>query len=207
LQIGILGGTFDPIHFGHLIVAEEVRIRLELEKIIFIPAGQPWLKAAINISPVKHRVEMVQLAINSNPYFQLSTLEADRPGPSYTIDTLTVLHQEFGEEVKIFFLLGIDILPELLQWKDPQHLIQMCHLVALTRPGCSSPDLSSLERAISGISSRITLLEVPEIGISSTRIRNRVAQGISILYLVPEAVERYILEKGLYSMVEVSKGD
>jgi nicotinate-nucleotide adenylyltransferase len=198
MDVGILGGTFDPIHNGHLIVADEVRTRLELDKVFFVPAGQPWLKGDKNISPAIHRVEMVRLAISPNPRFKLSALEVERPGPSYSVDTIDALRDQLGSEVGLFFLLGSDILSELPQWKGPSRLIQMCRLVAYSRPGYTSPPLRSLESAIPGISSRILPLEVPQIDISSTQIRTLVAQGHSIRSLVPEAVERYIQEQGLY---------
>ncbi len=198
MDAGILGGTFDPIHKGHLIVAEEVRTRLELDEILFVPAGQPWLKEDRSISPAVHRVEMIRLAISPNPRFKLSTLEVDRPGPSYSVDTIDALRNQLGAEARLFFLLGSDALSELPQWKESSRLIQMCHLVAFSRPGYTSPPLRSLELTIPGISGRVTLIEVPQIDISSTQIRSRVAQGLSIGDLVPEAVERYIQEHGLY---------
>ena len=198
MAVGVLGGTFDPIHRGHLIVAEEVRSRLELDEILFVPAGQPWLKEDRPISLAIHRVEMVRLAISPNPRFKLSTLEVERPGPSYSVDTMDALRNQLGIETRLFFLLGGDALSELPQWKEPSRLIQVCHLVAFSRPGSTPPPLRSLEAAIPGISLRVTLIEVPQIDISSTQIRSRVAQGLSIGDLVPEAVERYILEHGWY---------
>ena len=199
MDIGVFGGTFDPIHLGHLAVAEEVRIRLRLARLLFVPAGQPWLKADHSISPVNHRVEMVRLAIANNPHFELSTIEVDKPGPSYTVDTINSLRHQLGAAARLFFLLGSDALFELPQWKEPWQLVQLCHLVAFTRPGSDLPSLSWLESVIPGISQHITFLEVPQIDISATEIRRRVPQGVSIGYLVPEAVERYILEQGLYT--------
>jgi len=198
MNIGVFGGTFDPIHLGHLIVAEEVRASLGLTGVVFVPAGQPWLKDDRSISPAQHRVEMINLAIADNPHFKLSTTEVDKPGPSYTVDTISVLQQQLGTEAKLFFLLGSDALSELPQWKEPSRLIQICQLVAFTRPGFAPPPLESLESAIPSLSQRVTFVEVPQINISATEIRRRVAQGASIHQLVPQAVERYILEQGLY---------
>ncbi len=198
MNTGVFGGTFDPIHLGHLAVAEEVRISLGLAEVLFVPAGQPWLKADRSISPAKHRVEMVKLAIAGNPHFKLSSCEVDRPGPSYAVDTIDILQQQLGTEAKLFFLLGSDALSELPQWKEPSRLIQICHLVAFTRPGFTLPPLEPLESAIPGLSQHVTFVEVPQIDISATQIRNRVSRGASLHGLVPQAVERYILEQGLY---------
>ena len=198
MNVGVLGGTFDPIHLGHLAVAEEVRTSLGLAEVLFVPAGQPWLKADRSISPAKHRVEMVKLAIAGNPHFKLSSCEVDRPGPSYAVDTIDILHHQLGTEAKLFFLLGSDALSELPQWKEPSRLIQICHLVAFTRPGFALPPLESLKPAIPGLAQHVTFVEVPQIDISATQIRNRVSRGASLHGLVPQAVERYILEQGLY---------
>jgi nicotinate-nucleotide adenylyltransferase len=183
---------------GHLIAAEEVRLRLKLSEVLFIPAGQPPLKVEMVISPVKHRVEMVRLAIASNPYFKLCTMEVDRPGPSYTVDTLGELQHQLGRGVELFFTVGLDILGELPRWKDPTRLVQLCKLVAVTRPSYNAIDLNSLEASIPGISNRIILGEMPAVGISSSDIRYRLAHGLPIKYLVPEGVEAYIYDHGLY---------
>jgi len=198
MNTGVFGGTFDPIHLGHLAVAEEVRTTLGLAEVLFLPAGQPWLKADRSISPAKHRVEMVKLAIAGNPHFKLSSCEVDRPGPSYAVDTIDILQQQLGAEARLFFLLGSDALSELPQWKEPSRLIQICQLVAFTRPGFPLPPLEPLESAIPGLSQHVTFVEVPQIDISATQIRNRVSRGASLHGLVPQAVERYILEQGLY---------
>jgi len=202
MNIGVFGGTFDPIHIGHLIVAEKVRTEIGLSEVFFAPAGQPWLKASRPISAALHRLEMIRLAILTNPYFKISTIEVDRPGPSYTVDTMTILQQQLGAEAKLFFILGSDALAELPQWKEPSRLIQMCHLVAFTRPGTALP-LKSLEAVIPGISRRVIFVDIPQVDISATQIRQRVAQGASIRYLVPEAVERYILEHKLYTETSI----
>ncbi len=198
MNIGVLGGTFDPIHIGHLILAEEVRARLNLAEILFVPAGQPWLKVDSPISPAEHRVEMVRLAIADKPYFKLSTMEIERPGPTYTVDTIAELKAQLRTGDELFFILGWDNLAELPQWRQPSQLITMCHMVAVPRPSYPPPDLKALEANIPGLSQRVTLIDKPEIDISASVIRDRVAQGLSIRRLVPEPVERYIKEHKLY---------
>lgn len=195
--VGVLGGTFDPIHLGHLVVAEEVRRRLGLEEVWFVPTGQPWLKVDRGISSAEHRVKMVSLAIASNRYFKLSKIEIERPGPSYSVDTIAALRSQW-RLAEIFFILGRDALMDLPLWKEPGRLIELCQLVAVDRPGSSLPDLRSLELAIPHLASRVLFVEVPQLDISSSQVRDRVAQGLSIKYLVPEGVEEYIREEGLY---------
>lgn len=198
MDIGILGGTFDPIHSGHLIIAEEARLRLRLAQVLFVPAGQPWLKVDRAITPAIHRVEMVKRAIAANRYFELSTTEVDRPGPSYTVDTIAILQQQLGTEAGFFFLLGWDSLAELPWWKEPSRLVQMCKLVAVPRPDFDPPNLEALESSIPGITQSVVLLDMPPVDVSSSDIRKRVAQGLSIHHLVPDEVERYIEEQKLY---------
>ena len=199
MNIGVLGGTFDPIHMGHLIIAEQVRLMLQLSKVLFVPAGQPWLKVNHVITAQNHRVEMVRRAIAANPYFELCTLEVERPGPSYTVDTMMMLQKQLGAQTSFFFILGYDSLSELHLWKEPTWLAQICRLVAVPRPGSSLPDLKSLQLRIPGITSSVIQLELPIIEISSSQIRKSLAQGLSIRYLVPDEVEKYIAEHKLYS--------
>jgi nicotinate-nucleotide adenylyltransferase len=198
MKIGILGGTFDPIHKGHLAVAEEVRLRLNLDEVLFIPVGKPWRKAGSPILPAEHRVEMVRLAIADRPAFNVSTIEVDREGPSYTIDTLKELRSMRGGEDELFFIVGWDSLSDLPYWRAPEQIVRFCLLVAVPRPGCFSPDLDALESSIPGISERIILLDRPEVNVSASQIRERVASGLPISGLVPEAVEKYIREHRLY---------
>jgi nicotinate-nucleotide adenylyltransferase len=197
VNIGVLGGTFDPIHIGHLIVAEEARMKLELEEVLFVPAGEPWLKQDRDVTPAIHRVEMVRRAIADNPDFKLSTLEVDRSGPSYTVDTLQALQDRLSE-TSLFFILGRDTLAELPLWKDPRKVIQLCRLVVPPRLG--SRDLRHLEEAIPGLLERVIQLDMPVIGISSSGIRHRLAQGMSVRYLVPPGVEEYMTEQRVYSL-------
>jgi nicotinate-nucleotide adenylyltransferase len=198
MDIGVLGGTFDPIHSGHLIIAEEARLKLRLARVLFVPAGQPWLKTGRTISPAAHRVEMVRGAIATNPHFELSTVEVDRPGPSYSVQTIAILQQQLGTEAAFFFLVGWDSLAELPQWKEPAKLIQLCKLVAVTRPGFSRPDLKTLEASVPGVTQSFVWLDIPPVDISSSDIRKRVAQGLSIHDLVSDEVESYIKEQKLY---------
>ena len=199
MNIGVLGGTFDPIHMGHLIVAEETKVRLNLAEILFMPAGLPWLRMDSPISAAEHRVQMVRLAIGDKPYFKLSTMEIERAGPSYTVDTIAELKGQLGARSELFFILGWDCLAELPKWREPERLIKMCYLVAVPRVGCSLPDLKSMEAVIPGLADRVILLDTPEVDITASVIRNRVAQGLSIDHLVPESVDRYIREQGLYT--------
>jgi nicotinate-nucleotide adenylyltransferase len=196
VNIGVLGGTFDPIHIGHLVVAEEARIKFGLREVLFVPAGQPWLKLGRNITLAVHRVEMVRRAIADNPHFKLCTLEVERPGPSYTVDTLTMLQKQLGSEASLFFILGRDTLAELPLWKEPEKLVQLCRLVVAPRLG--SKDLKHLETAIPGLLDKVIQLDMPVIGISSSGIRQRIAQGLPIRYLVPAEVEKYITEHKIY---------
>jgi len=201
MNIGVLGGTFDPIHIGHLKVAEEAVARLDLPRILFVPAGQPWLKLNnINaISPVQHRLEMVRLAISSNPRFKLSTLEIERSGPTYTVDTITRLQSQLGAGDEIFFILGWDNLSQLPRWHQPRRLIEICRLVAVPRVDFPLPDLPALEKELPGISERVILFDKPRIDINASEIRRRAAEGQSIRDFVPAPVERYIKEHGLYA--------
>jgi nicotinate-nucleotide adenylyltransferase len=196
-KIGVLGGTFDPIHLGHLIVAEEARTKLKLEKVLFITAGNPWLKDEV-ISSAYHRVSMVEKAVEDNPYFLSSSLEIDRPGPSYSVDTISSLRETLGERGEIFFILGWDAVINLHRWKDPRRLVKMCHLVVVGRPGYPSPDIETLQSEIPGIKDSLLPLSTPEIGVRSSDVRQRIAQGLSVRYLIPLKVEKYIREQGLY---------
>ena len=198
MNIGILGGTFDPVHIGHLAVADEAASRLGLAEVLFVPAGKPWLKADAKILPAEHRLKMVKLAIADKPRFKLSTIEVEREGSTYTVDTIAELRRQFGAGDELFFIIGWDNLADLPRWRQPERLILMCRLVAVPRVGCQVPNFDSLEAVIPGLSQRVIMLDKPEIDISASVIRERVRRGLSISRLVPEAVERYITEQGLY---------
>lgn len=203
MKIGLLGGTFDPIHIGHLIAAEEVRVQLGLDKVLFIPARQSPLKQDRLSSPVEDRLAMVEMAVGSNPFFEVSRIEMERDSPSYTIETVRFLLERSGPGTSIYFLVGLDQAMALPSWKDPLTLMEICRLVFLSRPGWPSLDFESLERHIPRARERILSIEVPAIGISSTEIRKRVSRGFSIKYLVPEAVEKYVLSNGLYTAASI----
>ena len=202
MRIGILGGTFDPIHIAHLIIAEEARVQLGLEEVVFIPAGQPWLKEDQPISPAQLRMEMVRIAIAANPFFRVSPIEGDRPGPTYTHDTLLALREEWGSGAELYFVLGADSLQELPRWKEPKRILELCTPVVFSRPEYTDVSLEKLDEALPGIGKRVRLLRDPQIGVSGTEIRRRVAEGTPVRYLVPEGVERFILEHRLYCKEE-----
>jgi len=198
MNIGVLGGTFDPVHNGHLGVAEEARTRLNLAWIFLVPAGQPQLKEDRFILPAEYRLQMLRLAIADKPYLKLSTVEIEREGPSYSVDTIAELKDSIGSGDELFFIIGWDSLAQLPQWREPSRLIETCYLVAAPRPGYPPPDLKALEGFIPGISPRVMLMDKPEIDIRASAIRGRVARGLSVSHLVPEEVNRYIKEHKLY---------
>ncbi len=196
LRIGIMGGTFDPIHYGHLVTAEAARERFGLKKVIFVPSGQPPHKKPEAVSPFWHRYLMVVLATYSNPYFEVSAVEYERGGPSYTVDTVREFRRLYGPDAELFFVTGADAILEILTWKAPEELLSLCRFIAATRPGY---DLRQLHQVLGEFYlGAVSLLEIPMLSISSSEIRERVRRGFSIKYLVPEPVEAYIYQKGLY---------
>jgi len=196
-RIGILGGTFDPIHIGHLIVAEEVRARLALQQVVFVPARVSPLKLDHAAAPPECRLRMVELAIQDNPYFGVSCIELTRTGPSYTVDTLRAIRDTCGPDVELFFIMGADSLSSLMAWRRPAEILRLARLVAVSRPTYAL-DLGALERGLPGIAAATDLVTTLEIGISATDIRARVAQNLPIRYLVPAPVEAYLREHHLY---------
>ncbi len=199
MRIGIMGGTFDPVHFGHLVTAESARSEFLLDKVIFVPSGQPPHKKGQSVTDAKHRYLMTILAVTANPSFEVSSTEIDRKGYSYTIDTVLNFKKEYGEAAEFYFITGADAVLEVLTWKDINQLIKLCSFVAATRPGF---DLASLDKKVDQISpmakKRFLRFDVPALSISSTDIRNRVAKEKSIKYLLPEEVEQYIYKNNLY---------
>ena len=198
MRKGILGGTFDPIHNAHLAIAEEVRWRLSLDEIIFVPAGCPRLKYASPLATAEQRLHMVRLAISGSPYYRLSTMEIDRPGPSFSVDTVAELRKQVDKDGALYFILGQDSLAGLQYWREPERLVRMCRLVAVPRPGHPLPNLEALEASIPGLAESLIWLDAPHIDISAFDIRERVSRGLSIRHLVHEAVADYIAEQGLY---------
>ena len=198
VRLGVLGGTFDPVHIGHLVIAEEARERLDLDEIVFMPTGQPWLKAGQEITAAHHRMAMVELAVESNPFFSSSDMEVRRPGPTYTVDTLAALRCHLGTEAEIFLILGLDSLSDLSRWHEPRRIFELSTVVVMSRPGVADFDQQSLDAISPGAERTVVVLDGPAIGISGTDVRRRVAEGLSIKYRVPEAVEAHINEHGLY---------
>ena len=198
MKIGILGGTFDPIHLGHLMMAEVARESLDLSEVIFVPAGQPLLKPPHPITPAEHRLEMLRLAVGDRPHLKVSTMEIERSGPSYTVETLAELKEQYGRRDELFFILGWDSLAQLEAWREPSRIIKMCYLVAVPRPGCQKPDLEALEAGIPGLSRRVIFLERPRVDISASAIRELAVGGKSLDLLVPPAVAEYIKQHRLY---------
>ena len=199
MRKGILGGTFDPIHNAHLAIAEEVRRLLSLDEVIFVPAGCPRLKSANPVATPEQRVHMVRLAIGGSPYYRLSTVEIEHPGPSCSVDTVAELRKQLDKDGELYFILGQDNLAELPRWREPERLVQMCRLVAVPRPGQILPDLEALEVSVPGLGKSLIRLDAPEVDISASDIRERVSRGLPIRHLVPEAVADYIAEQGLYT--------
>ncbi len=195
-KLGILGGTFDPPHLGHLILAETAYEALGLSCVLFLPAADPPHKFSQPITPVKHRVAMLRAAITGNPHFAVSDVDATRAGPQYTVDTLAILHAQ-RPKADLYFLMGGDSLHDFLSWRDPAGIIRQAQLAVMRRPG-SIIDLTGMAEKLPGITDRVLFVDAPVIGIAATTLRERVRAGLSIRYQVPKAVERYIAEHGLY---------
>lgn len=197
-SLAIMGGTFDPIHYGHLVVAEQVRHSFACDKVLFIPAAIPPHKTQNTITAVADRLAMTKMAVASNPWFEISTLEIERPGPSYTIDTVREIKETYQPE-NLYFITGADAVLEILSWKDVNNLLSLCKFIAATRPGY---DLNNLQQRLKSLPQKyfenIIPFYVPSLAISSTDIRNRVNSGKPIKYLLPESVEDYIYDHLLY---------
>ncbi len=193
-RVGVMGGTFDPIHHGHLVAASEVADMFTLDEVIFVPTGKPWQKRAKAVSPAEDRYLMTVIATASNPRFTVSRVDIDRDGPTYTVDTLRDLHAALGDKADLFFITGADALAKILSWKDADQLFSLAHFVGVTRPGFR------LSRAHLPAESAgaVSLVQVPAMSISSTDCRKRVASGQPIWYLVPDGVVQYITKHHLY---------
>jgi nicotinate-nucleotide adenylyltransferase len=188
MKLGVMGGTFDPIHYGHLVTAEEALQQFELDSVVFVPTGSPWMKEHDVVSPAEDRYLMTVIATASNPRFRVSRMEVDREGPTYTVDTLRGLKAE--QEADLFFISGADAILEIVQWKRPEELFELAHFIAATRPGY---DIAAFDAHPA-----ITVMNIPALAISSTDVRDRVAHGRPIRYLVPEGVNSYVQKAGLY---------
>jgi nicotinate-nucleotide adenylyltransferase len=191
-RLGVMGGTFDPIHHGHLVAASEVQSWFNLDEVVFVPTGQPWQKTDREVSAAEDRYLMTVIATASNPRFSVSRVDIDRSGPTFTVDTLRELRAERGPEWDLYFITGADALEQILSWRDPDELFDLAHFVGCTRPGHS---LS----AVGLPADNVTLVEVPALTISSTECRTRVAQGEPIWYLVPDGIVQYITKRRLYT--------
>jgi nicotinate-nucleotide adenylyltransferase len=193
-RLGVMGGTFDPIHHGHLVAASEVASRFSLDEVVFVPTGQPWQKADRQVSSPEDRYLMTVIATASNPRFTVSRVDIERPGLTYTVDTLRDLRVERGGDVEMYFITGADALEQILTWHEVDSIFDLAHFVGCTRPGVDleSPIIDHLPR------DKVTLMEVPALAISSTACRLRVQQHQPIWYLVPDGIVQYIAKRGLY---------
>ncbi|MDH6705544.1 nicotinate-nucleotide adenylyltransferase [Kitasatospora sp. MAA19] len=190
-RLGVMGGTFDPIHHGHLVAASEVASAFHLDEVIFVPTGQPWQKSDRQVTPAEDRYLMTVIATAENPQFSVSRIDIDREGPTYTVDTLRDLRAQHPD-ADLFFITGADALAQILSWRDSDELFSLAHFIGCTRPGHT---LSDAGLPVGGVS----LVEVPALAISSTDCRNRVAKGEPVWYLVPDGVVRYIDKRALYA--------
>jgi nicotinate-nucleotide adenylyltransferase len=190
-RIGVMGGTFDPIHHGHLVAASEVAQVFTLDEVVFVPTGQPWQKEDRQVSPSEDRYLMTVIATASNPRFSVSRIDIDRGGPTYTIDTLRDLRAERGDEAELFFITGADALAQIMSWQDVNELFKLAHFVGCTRPGHRLTGHGLPE-------DRVSLVEIPALAISSTNCRQRVGRGEPIWYLVPDGIVQYIAKRRLY---------
>lgn len=191
MRIGVMGGTFDPIHHGHLVAASEVAHEFSLDTVIFVPTGRPWQKAHRGVSEAEDRYLMTVVATAADPRFTVSRVDVDRPGPTYTADTLRDLSVALGPDVELFFITGADALADILGWDRTDEVVALAHLIGVTRPGHALVDPGFAP-------GRVTLIEVPALAISSSDVRRRVADGAPISYLVPAGVESYIAKRALY---------
>ncbi len=198
MRRGILGGTFDPVHTGHLILAQEALWRLRLDEVWFIPTGSPWMKRGEPVTDRERRRAMVELAIAGNPAFRFSPIELDRPGETYTADTLEALRSGEMAGDELLFIMGADALRSMHLWKSPKRVLELVRVVVALRPGHGEPDLSSLEEIDPDAAERVMTVRVPLIEISGTELRRRISLGEPVRYLVPDAVGAYIAENNLY---------
>ncbi|WP_033410791.1 nicotinate-nucleotide adenylyltransferase [Nonomuraea coxensis] len=190
-RVGVMGGTFDPIHHGHLVAASEVAHHFRLDEVVFVPTGRPYQKSEREVSAAEDRYLMTVIATASNPRFSVSRVDVDRPGPTFTIDTLRDIANIYGPDVELFFITGADALGAILDWQQADELFELAHFVGCTRPGHTLHDPGLPE-------GRVTLLEIPALAISSSECRQRVAKGEPIWYLVPDGIVQYINKRGLY---------
>ena len=199
-RVGILGGTFDPPHFGHLLIAETARVALGLESVLFVPAGEPWLKSGQRITPAAHRLRMAQLAVADNPDFCVSDCEVQRSGSSYTVDTLRELRRAYPGDVGFYFIVGSDVLAQFHLWKEPDCILELCRLAVIERPGGPADGVTALaERFPDAVASgAVTSVAGPRVDFSASELRRILAAGQSGRYRIPDAVAEYISRHNLY---------
>ena len=198
IRVGLLGGTFDPIHLGHLLIAELAREELGLEEVVFIPTGKPWMKEDSPLSSPHHRLNMTRLGVASNPFFRASSLEIDCPGPTYTVDTVEGLYRNGEGKDYLYFVLGIDSFSGFHSWREPARVLDLATLVAVPRPGYEELDLGPLSDIYPSAAEKVVMLEGLRLDISGAEIRRRVSLGLTVQYQVPDDVERYVYRYGLY---------
>ena len=199
-RIGVLGGSFDPPHAGHLMIAREARERVGLDTVVVVPAGEQWLKEGQDVAPAAHRLAMTHLLVGSADSFAVSNVEVTRPGPSYTVDTLRILREQSPPDTEFFFILGEDAVADLPRWHRPQELVTLCQFIAMPRiSGANRPDLAAAYDAIPGLRERVTILEdAPRMEVSSSDVRLLLASGASLRGIVPDQVVKYITAHRLY---------
>ena len=198
MDVGVLGGTFDPLHNGHLQVAATAFEQLSLDEIMFVPAGEQWLKSKQYVSTAEDRISMVERGTKGNPLFKMSTVDTDRSGPTYTVDTIEVIQAQRGPQAQIFFIVGMDSIADLPLWHDPERLISLCFLAAFPRPGIEHEDIEKTIDKLPELKEKLIILKGSQIDISATELRQHVARGNPITDKVPVAVDEYIRSRGLY---------
>lgn len=197
VRVGVLGGTFDPPHIGHLVIAQEALVYVRLSQVIFAPTSHPPHKSAENHTPIQDRLEMVRLAIAKHPRFSLSRVDVDREGPTFTVDTMRILRRQWDDNTDWFFIMGMDSLAGLLSWHEPEQLIRLCTLAVFKRPGFEA-NLDELARQLPGLRERIVFIPAPSLDVAASELQRRIRNGEPITHLVPEAVVAYICENELY---------
>ena len=202
MRIGVMGGTFDPIHIGHLVAASEVAHRFSLDRVVFVPTGQPWQKSDRRVSSAEDRYLMTEIATADDERFSVSRVDVDRDGPTYTVDTLRDIRAEIGEEHDYHFITGADALASILSWQDWEELFALAKFVGVSRPGFDLNAEHLAGHLDTMPADAVTLIEIPALAISSTDIRNRVSEGKPIWYLVPDGIVQFIAKHGLYGGVK-----
>ena len=199
-RVGILGGTFDPPHLGHLLIAETARVALDLDTVMFLPAGEPWLKSGQRITPAEHRLRMIQLAVADNPGFCVSDCEIRRTGATYTVDTLRQLRRRFSADTELYFIVGSDVLAQFHRWKEPEAILNLCRLAVIERPGGPVEGIATLRENFSDALDTGAVVPVagPRVDFSASELRRVMARGQSTRYQIPDVVATYIDEHRLY---------